>query len=322
MEEGTRPADGALSGLCRCCGSQQFAQAFEVLSWRDASSHRYAECSICASLNLVGLVDPSQYYDPGYFSFAVRDQASRGASVRVAGVVLARATQGRAGTFLARHESSIVPTWVHWFGGYGLRPSSVIVDVGSGSGALLHHLARFGFKDLTGVDPYLPDSESKGDGIVLVKATLAEYSELERADAVIFSHSLEHLDDPCSALVCAERMIRGRGPIVVVLPIAGSAGWVRYRDMWVAVDAPLHRFLPSPQGVAALARRAGLAVRRFSGRTTAWHYLASEAIRRGEDPAKPRECLSAREQNWFDRIARSERGSGAAVGTFVLERLR
>lgn len=274
---------------------------------------------MCGSLNILNGADASPYYAEDYFSFAPRGPMRANRGLRMGGEALARASRGHLGMLLGRRTTRILPSWVHWFGGYGIEKSSLIVDVGSGSGALLQHLARFGFSRLVGIDPYLTKLDPP-PGIRLVRAQLGECSSVELADAVIFNHSLEHLDDPSGAIASAAAILHRRGPIVVILPIAGGAAWRRYRDMWIALDAPLHRFIPTTNGLHALARRAGLSVRRMSGRTTAWNYLASEAVRRGGDPTAPWDSLSDLERGWFERLARSERGGEAAEGTFVLER--
>src|SRR5438067_2045110 len=67
--------------------------------------------------------------------------------------------------------------------------SAAVVDVGGGNGELLRALMGLGFRDLTCVDPYLPE-DSTPQGIKVLRTTLAS---VERVfDIVMYHHSLEH----------------------------------------------------------------------------------------------------------------------------------
>ena len=306
---------------CRCCDVAIDSRPFEVVSWRDKSSHRYGVCPSCESINLHGYTDPSSYYGEDYEPARRPEPRASTLLLQAAGMSAAWAVSGRPGPWLYRLGDWILPTWTGWFAGFGVRRSSHILDVGSGRGALLLHLRRWGFRSLTGIDPYLTEREAlQRPGIRLERVDLEAYATQHEVDAVIFNHSLEHVDDPAALLRLAAPMVSGGGPVVVILPMAGGRVWERYRDMWSAIDAPLHRFLPSPLGMERLAKRCGLRVVRMRGQTSAAHYLASEAIRRCHAPGEARDVLSDAEQKWFSRLARREKGTMAAEGSFVLER--
>ncbi len=213
---------------------------------------QYGECGDCASLTLRDVVNPSGYYGDGYERLAPRStdvshQLSR--SIVGAGCRWSGSVDRLSGRSLF---DRFCPSWYGWFRGLHLTARSPILDVGCGNGALLFHLRSFGFENLVGVDPFL-QSAHVGRGLRLERLHLDQVSG--RFKVIIFNHSLEHVDDPGELLESARSRLERDGAIVVQLPIVGGAAWRRYRDNLVSLDAPLHRFIPTPEGVTQLARR-------------------------------------------------------------------
>jgi SAM-dependent methyltransferase len=188
---------------------------------------------------------------------------------------------------------------------------------------MLGHLRSFGFRNLTGIDPFLV-SEVTDDGVRLIRAGLSDIPADPQYGLILFNHSLEHLDGPLDALRAACSRLLDGGRIVVSLPIIGGSAWQRYRDNLFSLDAPLHRFVPTPPGMDRLVRRAGAEVIRWVGGSTSWYYLASEAIRRGVNPelVHPRSIFGERQQAWAEQMARRERGREAGEATFLIRPVR
>jgi len=180
--------------------------------------------------------------------------------------------------------------------GSGLSLDSPIVDVGCGQGVLLGELSRWGFSDLTGVDPHLDADRMEASGVQLQSRSLGQ---AERSDysMAIFHHSLEHMDNPVEMLRLARERLAGDGArAVVALPVAQGPVWERYRDNWWAIDAPLHRFVPTVDGLRYLAAAADLELGRISPSSPAHHVIGSEMVRRRLQPnASPSSVLSQRE---------------------------
>ena len=307
--------------LCRVCGEGSSDTVFQVRSWRllpQHSSFSYSECSACGSLTLLDDADPSGFYGASYDRLRPRRTLNPDLRHLVAGRVgraLARSRVMASVSLLDRYASS----WYAWFRGSRLTGDTPILDVGCGNGAMLDHLRLFGFSNLTGTDPFLVSETSEGS-IRLRRAELSDLPARPEFGIILFNHSLEHVDDPLESLRAACSRLLDGGLIVVRVPIVGGAAWRRYRDNFSSLDAPLHRFIPTPNGVQYLARRAGAQVVRWVGESTPWYYLASEIIRRGINPevVNPREALGQRQQRWAERAARRERGSESGQATFVI----
>ncbi len=281
---------------CRCCGGQ-YSRSFDVAAWRspDWSTFSYGECARCGSLNLIDDVDAGPFYAAGYWG----SKRPTGASS------LLRRGLGRAfevtvmrRTLLARLVSRPLrrPEWLVWLAASGLSLDSPILDIGCGHGRLLGELSRWGFSDLTGVDPFLDADQVEKSGVRLQARSLAQ---VERADysVAIFHHSLEHVDNPIEMLRLARGRLAGDGSrVVVALPIAQGPVWERYRDNWWALDAPLHRFVPTVDGLRHMADAADLEFGAIHPSSPAHHVIGSEMVSRRQQPnASPNLVMGHRE---------------------------
>ena len=311
------PQPSALRWVCRLCGRTTSGRVFPVASRRalpERVCFRYGECGLCESLTLLDGIDPSDYYGDGYERLAPRstDIAHQWfRSVIGSAFRRARSIEPLSGRGLL---DRFAPSWYGWFRGVRLTRRTPILDVGCGNGALLFHLQSFGFENLLGIDPFLLSAHVE-PGLRLERLHLDQVSG--RFTIISFNHSLEHVDDPGALLELARSRLEPDGAIVVQVPITGGAAWRRYRDNLVSLDAPLHRFIPTPEGIAQLARRHQLGVARWNGATTPYYYRWSELVRIGA-PCDRIVSDDARRQRWANKMARRERGSDAAQASFVL----
>lgn len=284
------------SACCRCC-TGALTHRFQVASWRVEGwpTFEYGECGDCGSLTLVDDVDPSPYYTD-YFSHRPRvapapSMLRQGLAAVAEHTVMRSATIARIARVAGRR-----PEWLAWFAGSGLARDAAVLDVGSGGGALLLELRRWGFTELVGADPYLSGAIDLAPGVQLLPCWL---EDVARADfqVVIFHHSLEHVDDPARTLRLAGERLAGPGArVVVALPVAHGPVWTEYRDNWVGLDAPVHRFVPTFEGLRRLAARVGMQTGRMCPTSMPYHLIGSELVARRVSPLAPAaSTLSPRE---------------------------
>lgn len=135
-----------------------------------------------------------------------------------------------------------------------VAPAGPVLDVGAGDGALVRALRACG-REAIGLE--------RGAPAVTELAT----AELEGGGgwgAVVFWHSLEHLERPADALAHAARLLVPGGLLVVAVPNAASLQARAFGDRWVALDLPRHLVhLTAPALVARLGAL-GLRVERVS----------------------------------------------------------
>lgn len=242
---------------------------------RDA--FEYYECAQCGSLQIKELPEQlSKYYPADYYSLA---RKSSWWLLRWAKRIRFRLSW-RNTSFSARTLARLTgrERIVDWLEPTKVRLDDPILDVGSGSGALLDDLQNLGFRDLLGVDPHIRNERSE-PGLRVRRCELLDV--VGRFALVIFNHSLEHVRDPALSLRTARRLLLPDGEVLIRIPIAQSLAWRTYGTDWVQLDAPRHLSIPSEMGIRRLAERTGFTVSRVTYDASAFQFAGSERYRSG-----------------------------------------
>ena len=141
-------------------------------------------------------------------------------------------------------------------------PPGRLLDVGCGGGVLGEVFVRRGW-EVHGVDPSADACSGASKRGLVVHCGEIDDAPWARSsfDAVIFNHSLEHLDDPIRALRQARQFMRDGGLLVVSVPNFGC--WQRrvFRGRWFQLDVPRHLQHFDRTTLTTLVREAGFAVR-------------------------------------------------------------
>jgi len=136
------------------------------------------------------------------------------------------------------------------FGALAEVPPGAVLDVGCGRGDLGAALVRRGWH-VTGIDP-----SEQACAVARTRGVQAEVATLESAsfreemfDAVVMSHSLEHVPAPRADLARAHRLLRPGGLLLISVPNFGS--WQRelFGSKWFALDLPRHRTHFTPRSL-------------------------------------------------------------------------
>lgn len=121
------------------------------------------------------------------------------------------------------------------------RPPGRLLDVGCGTGDLAAIFGRRGWS-VAGIEPSSAAAEhARAIGVEAVAGTLAAAPwEAGEFDAILFNHSLEHIDDPAQAVADAARLLRPGGLLAIAVPNFGS--WHRrlFGSAWFQLDLPRH----------------------------------------------------------------------------------
>ena len=266
-----------------CCNSQgnRIHAAKEMMLGLRTEFH-YVECADCGS---VWLVDPpsdlSIYYPQNYYSFAkpMRRSGFKNAFVshlRVKRDLSYFGEGGWVGRYLARrYEHAALRATLR----LKIDRNSRILDVGCGSGQLLLRLHDLGFKNLTGIDPFISHDIDYGNGVWIRKGSLDDVKD-ENWDALLFHHSLEHVPNPIPALRIIGDLLDAGGQCLIRVPVVSWA-WEHYTTSWRGLDPPRHFWLPTQRGMGILAESAGLTLVNVEYDSDADQFWLSEAYLRG-----------------------------------------
>ena len=116
---------------------------------------------------------------------------------------------------------------------------------------------------MAGVEPSPQAAEhARAVGVEAITGTLADAPWPPASfDAIVFNHSLEHIEDPAGALADAARLLRPGGLLAIAVPNFGSWHRRAFGSAWFQLDLPRHLQHFDRDSLAALVRRAGPAAR-------------------------------------------------------------
>jgi SAM-dependent methyltransferase len=259
---------------CRIChhvgGGEVFAVREMMFGLRE--EFVYFQCPSCRCLQIRDMpADMSPYYPDNYYSLHAKLVQPGGRLRRAARFVESRFRRRVTNRLFGRSRRTRIFDWMRRT---GTEYGSAILEVGCGRGKLLHELHLFGFRDLTGVDPFVARELRYDNGIVVHKRELTELDR--RYDLIMMHHTFEHLPQPHATLAAAyERLQPGRF-LLLRIPVVDCHAWRRYGVNWFALDAPRHLYLHSEKSLRWLAERSGFSVERVEYDSGAHQFWGSE----------------------------------------------
>ncbi|WKG06376.1 class I SAM-dependent methyltransferase [Mycolicibacterium sp. HK-90] len=321
----------AVTTDCRLCGSTGPHRTIEVreMMFGTRELFEYFCCNECETLQIHNALEGEEllrHYPPNYYSHNASAEPSAfrwlvtqhdtfklGRGSRILGAVIrARVSEGIFRVLLGGDV-------IRMLAELRIERDARILDVGCGSGALLDRLTRIGFNNLLGADPFIEADGESAEGVPLMKRDLSAVPD--KFDFIMFNHSLEHVPDPVETLKAAYEKLAEGGMCLARVPTTSSEAWATYEADWVQADAPRHMVIPSRQGMAMAAAKAGLRVERTFDDSNLGQFLGSEAYRRDvavTDPKILRMFGPKQLWQWEKRAVQlNEQGRGDQTG-FVL----
>jgi SAM-dependent methyltransferase len=264
---------------CLACNNEKGNRTFSAreMMFGLQESFEYLECSACQSLHIIDIPqDLAKYYSNDYYSFSRRQESVLRLFLKRQRVEHALGKRRAIGALLCALTGA--PEFVEWIKTAAVQVEDAILDVGCGAGRLLKELHLAGFKNLTGIDPFL-ERDLDLDGVHLRKAGLEDLQG--QYDFIMLHHSFEHMANPVAALREIHRLLAPGRSALVRCPLAGSYACRTYGSNWVQLDAPRHLFIPSRSGFANLAATCGFELWKTSCDSTEFQFTGSELYQRG-----------------------------------------
>lgn len=296
------PEERTPAGACRLCGNASGNTIYHAreMFFGTRDPFDYAECGACGVVQITRVPDLGHYYPKDYYSFqptgdtraaaGLKGRLARGvdAFIRRRAAAYYCGRRARFGEYrypVGRRLAKRLRGAEFRFPDYlkdaaphlGLTRKAAILDLGSGVGGTLLTLRHFGFRDLTGVDPFIESDIFYGDGVRVLKAGLSDLGR--QFDLIIANHSLEHIPDPRATLRDIHRLLKPGRYAIVRIPVLAYA-WRKYRADWVQLDPPRHIFLFPARTFAALAEEEGYQVDDLRHDSWAFQFWGSEQYMR------------------------------------------
>lgn len=132
-----------------------------------------------------------------------------------------------------------------------------VLEIGCSTGILLSIFKEHGW-EVWGIEPSLSANRAKKNGIRVLRTTLEKAPlPLNHFDVVILNHTLEHLDNPLSALKKSRQVLVDRGLIYISVPNFGGLTAKLLRKRWPYLLPLEHNFHFTKETLVSLAKKAG-----------------------------------------------------------------
>jgi len=261
-------------------------------------SFQYFQCAKCGCLQIASIPsDLSKYYANNYYSYNKKPSSNR----------LKRFLQklrdgycvfghGFVGWMLSRLYAT---DSFRFLAHLPIDRDSRILDVGCGCGRLLFSLQELGFRNLLGVDPFLPHDIEYPNGLVIRKQGLNEVGGIW--DLIMFHHSFEHIPDGHAALRHVHTLLDSGGICIIRVPTVSSYAWEHYGVNWVQLDAPRHLWLHSIQSMEMMAKETNFALSVVVYDSGAMQFWGSEQYVKGIPLCDERSYAVDRKKSEFSR---------------------
>jgi len=321
---------------CEICDSEHLSPLhLGEMMIGGAESFLYLKCKSCeTTYQAEKLEDYSKYYPKSYYSFQYQEPKTWSGKVRRLKRRLRNQyyyfNKGFIGRLLA--QARPCPT-NHLSRHIHLRLNMSILEIGCGSGEMLHELGDLGVRRLVGVDPYIDQEIHFDNGVKIYRCSTENLFEIFRDqefDLIIFNHSLEHSLTPVSDLNMARLLLSEGGEILIRIPVSGSTIADEYRNHWWSLDAPRHIYIFSKKSLPMVAEKSGLVVCRIHDEGTIDDYIASEQHKKGICLLSEQSYVKTKDLSGFSKVQLSawdteialqnQQGTAAQAG-FILKRV-
>lgn len=207
---------------CRICGWKGEGERITAYEMMQGSREKfeYFICPLCHCIQIAKMPeDLGQYYESDYYSFEQPDTSK----VNVTD-----------------------------------RNEMKILDVGCGAGYELCEMAKLGYVNLYGCDPFISEDLKYDNGVKIFKKTIHEIEGT--FDRIFFSDSFEHMTDPHEVMESICRLLAEDGVASISVPVFPNIAYDMFGVNWYQLDAPRHIFIPSKKSMHYLAEAHGLKI--------------------------------------------------------------
>lgn len=270
---------------CRICAKTDGNRFYKVeeIMFGSGETFDYLECASCGTLQIASIPkDLHRYYQKSYAAY------SRRLGIRLFLSKRAAVYQwngfcpiGWGQTILSGRNIAIDAIKY-----IKARKTQSLLEIGCGSGALLHCLHYLGFRSLMGIDPFIGEDALQNEPFPIWRENFKDVKGI--FDLIILNHVFEHISDPIETMQEIKKHLTPCGIGLILIPVSGCVAWKEYKTNWVQLDAPRHLFLHTRAGIELLCQRAGLVVKDVLWNSSEFQFIGSDQCRNGISLVSPK----------------------------------
>jgi len=249
------------NNVCKICGNNKDNIIFKVKERviNEGDKFEYLECSNCKCVILNEQIDDWSKWYPSYYSAYLKPKRKINYSKKqkiMFEIILRLRSKKLFYNVLDIKGLDILLKRMY---GTRIKKKDRIVDIGCANGDLLDSLYEMGYKNVTGVDLFVPETQEKRVW-KFIRGDI--FSLKEKYDCIIMNHSFEHMENSQEIMNKISELLAQDGVCVMSLPLSTVVCYKKYRENLGTFDAPRHIYLFSPKSMNILCNGAGLKVDR------------------------------------------------------------
>jgi predicted SAM-dependent methyltransferase len=155
-----------------------------------------------------------------------------------------------------------------------VKKMASILDIGCGDGMLIKEMHKWGWKNLTGIDPYIEKDIVYNSGLQVLKQNVFEHSG--EYDFIMMNHSMEHIDNQHEVLHRCYKLLNQNGRLLIRIPVSDGYFFRKYGVNWHGIDAPRHFSLHSKKSLVSLAESTGFIVEKIEYDSNIGYFINGE----------------------------------------------
>ena len=247
---------------CRICGNDanNVSHVGREMKMGLRDKFSYFKCANCGCLQIAEYPDNiAKYYD-GYHSLKQIREEEFFLTTILRKKMLEYRTTGKS--MVGYVFSKLFPRVFDWVVPNMFNFNSSILDIGSGNGRLVLKMAKAGFVNVGGIDPFLNENINYRVNDKSVKIRKVDMFELSaKYDVIMLHHVLEHLPEQHKVFEKLTSLMNKNSKLIISIPMIDSYVWDKYEmNAFQLGDVPRHYYLHSLKSLSFLIEKYNLKI--------------------------------------------------------------
>lgn len=262
---------------CTICLNEKHNMSFVLreMMYGFMDEFEYVQCSVCKCIQIFRIPESmGKYYPSDYYSYNTNEKPLK--------IDLFRSYQcqsiiGANNSFLGKliTRNYKYPSYYNYLKELKLyNRKARVLDIGSGTGELLKDFYKIGYKDLTGIDPYIKNEIIYNKNFRILKKSLFDLTD--NYDCIMLHHSLEHMDKQHAVMKKLYDLLSKDGTMLIRIPVFSQPLMDLYGTNVVSLDPPRHFFIHSMKSISLLLDQNGFKIDKVIFDAHEFSFWASE----------------------------------------------